>query len=351
MNNTFDIFLGGPMGSGDDDGAGVSLQDHLLNMSNAVIQIANRINEEVDTQRITVLNPSVEEIGTIKDRVFEMIDRAELGIIDVSTGSPSAMYELTLLHALGIPVIPISLKKPKAPITIPLPFYLRPEYAVMLEDYSQASLEKALEPKIRVAIGLDASVSDHTTNPITNFYGLPLMDVSATTGLATGYFHNFLRFVLKETGSVFDVNDDLEKVVVLVPENLDEVAGMRFAVKNALASKGVAVEDIDEKDGKPRTEAEQVRGQVILFKAGKYLFDIPAPLSAQKSSSRHLRLTRAMENTPAGDRFTDLEIRLERLENAMIDRFFMVLRGLIRRPEINSGRVEFLTVSEFVSRF
>jgi len=348
----FDIFLGGPMGDKSDDGAGVSFDQHLSNLAKATHAIAKKIHSEHSRFNIRVLNPDVQDVGTISERVFSMIDRAELGLVDVSAASQSVMYEVAFLHALGTPVIPITIKPKKPDDTqhVRKPsFYLKQEYIAVVSDFKVETLTKALEPKIRSVLGLDSVFPNQASNPITNYYGLPLMDVSATTGLATGYFHNFLRHVIKETNSVFQMKSELKKLVILYPDTLNEVAGMNQTVKTGLQERGLEVEMVDEKDGRVYEEKDQVRGQVLLSSVGEYIFDVPAPLNAQKSSPRHIKLLDQIKNARGAHR-KDLEDLRFRLERNMVEQFFDVLSGLIHQPELNPDRVEFLTVDGFLSR-
>ena len=47
-------------------------------------------------------------------------------------------------------------------------------------------------------------------------------------------------------------------------------------------------------DGQTYADRAQVRGQMILFRTGRLLFDVPAPIVAQKSSPRFLRISKAL---------------------------------------------------------
>lgn len=348
---TFDIFVGGPMGNRRDDGAGLTFSDHLPN----IIQATRILHQEVvdsglAAPGIVLLDPTVEGIGRITHRVFSMIDRAEIGIFDVSSASPSTMYELTLMHALGKDVIPIAFETPKVPEARTLPYYLRDDYSILLNSFHIAEIAKNLRPKLRQAMGIDQIPAQTRLNPITDFYGMPLLDVSATTGLATGYFVNFIQYLIKESNTVFHNCHDLDKLVILVPEHLDDVGGMRKAFADELRKLGMSIEPIDSKSGRLVPAEEQVRGQIILDRVANYIVDIPAPLKSQKSSPRYTKLLKDFQEAK-GDMIREAELRLARLERAMIDRFFQVLLTLSRGNEFSRDRMKFMSMEELLSDF
>ncbi len=370
---TFDIFIGGPMGNTAQDGSGLTFNDHMVVLSETLREIVAEINDELSEtqQRAVLLNPLDQSLGDITDRILGMIERAELGVFVISSSSPSAMYELTLMHCLGKPVIPIAFTENKAirlqsqGITEArsLPFYLKGAYSVLLESFGtedveengvvtrKSELKEKLKPKVRMAAGLDNTPFDAEANPITTFYGLPLLDISATTGLATGYFVNFLQYQLKSRKSVFSLRPDLESFVVLVPQTLDEVGGMLDVLKQKAVEVGQEVIRIRERDGKVAVEAdEQVRGEVILDSIGRYIVDVPAPLKAQKSSPRYTKLVDEEGKARTAEKKEEIRARKDRLEKAMIAKFISTLRRMANNPDMVSSRLEFLSIDELISR-
>ena len=335
------------MGDKGDDGKGTAYSSHLTNLDTAVQTISDNVMQESKHHLVQVLNPDVQDVGSISKRVFSLIDRADLAIMDVSAANESVMYEIAYLHALGVPVIPVDILRPEGN---KISFYLKEEYIAWVDNFDVDSLIAALDSKIRSILGLSQEITDPTSNPISNYYGVPLIDASATAGLATGYFHNFLRHLAKENNSVFHKNPALQNMVVLVPRSLNEVAQMMHAVTHALNKKGYAIEMVDEKDGNIYREEDQVRGQLLLFSAGNYVFDIPAPLSAQKSSPRYMRLLDQISRSK-GQHKEDLLSLKARMERHVVERFFNVLESLLQQPHLNPERVEFLSIDQFIERF
>ena len=282
---SFDIFIGGPMGGDRKDPGGLPFAAHIGNMHKALARIADEINQEQSIVLVKVHTPELDDAGMISARVFGLIDTAELGVMDVSAGSPSVMYELAMLHALGIPTIPVVFRE--ADGTRRVPYYLKDTYQAVVEGFDQDTLYATLGPKVRNVITGCAAGADPTLNPMTAYYGLPLVDISASTGLATGYFHNFLRHLLRANGSVFDyLEDQIDQVVVLVPDSLAEAENLKARAGRRLQQAGIAVEMVGRDDGQVYTDREQARGQMLIYRAGRYIFDVPAPLAAQETSPR-----------------------------------------------------------------
>lgn len=349
------------MGNTRSDGTVLVYNDHLEKLEDAVRAIEESMNTELAAldQRLNLFTPRVEAFGSISSRVFSMIDRSEVGIFVLSASSPSAMYELGLMHALGKPVIPIAFTKKRADElnnagnfdAQTLPHYLKDEYSILLNDFNGDELREKLEPKLRMIAGLEGESVNPEDNPITQFYGMPLLDVSATTGLATGYFFNFIRHQLTSNGSIFSRAPHLKRLVILVPQTLEEVEGMLNAVKDRALSVGQEVVRLRSKDGQVAVKAdEQVRGEVIMDSLGPYVIDVPAPLKAQKASPRYAKLLEDESLARSESAKREIVARKERLEQAMIEKFFATIRKMANGPDHVSSRLEFMTVDELFAK-
>lgn len=358
---SIDIFVGGPMGRRVQDGQGLKYEDHTKNAVEAIEIVIDELSDDARTMNkmFHILNPTLQGVGDINARVLGMIDRAEVGAFVLSCTSPSTMYELTLMHALGKPALPIAfkdevieqLRTEGVPDLQNLPFYLRTQYALLVDDFQVDTLVGAIRDKLRVLSGIVAHEADPATNPITNFYSLPLLDVSATTGLAAGYFNNFLQYQLKPRSKIFALRPDLKKFIVLYPDRLDDVGGMLDTLKAEATKKGLTIQRIREKDGTPVKDGEQVRGEFVLDVIGSYVVDIPAPLNAQKFSPRYAKLIREEGNADSDLKREDIRLRKTKLEKAMIDRFFAALRGMSSREDFVSTRLQFWSIKRLMSEF
>jgi len=345
----FDIFLGGPMGGRKKDPGGLSFSKHIGNMKSAIDRIADELNAEQTQWTVRVDTPELDEAGMIEPRVFGLLDRAELGIMDISAGSPSVMYELAMLHSLGIPTIPISFRE--ADGSRKVPFYLKGTYQAVVDSFEVDALFEQLAPIVRTVVVGGNLGSDPTMNPMTAFYGLPLVDISASTGLATGYFHNFLQHILKDMGGVFDFLDGkVEKLVVIRPQTLGEAASLKQAVDRRLAAEGIEVEYIGEKDGKVYSDPEQARGKMLVFRAGKYIFDAPSALAAQEKSPRMKRIrNQKIQTAGHGAVAQEASEMVSKFEERLIDEFMSVLVRLPEEyPNARPDRLAIASLDEFV---
>ena len=333
------------MGDKGFDGRRVRFSDHMSHLKQAVEICRDKLRAEFDHLNILIHDPRVDEFGSIPDTVFSQINFAELGILDLSAESPSVMYELTLLHALGTPVIPVHMKHRVDQGK--LPFYLRHDYCCIVDDFRVQTLADALLPNLRSAMNLEILAADRQNNPITKFYGMPLVDVSASTGLATGYFHNFISDVIKQKNSVFSRVDDLKKMVILLPSRFDEVGGMSDQLKVKLQKIGLEPEKVHKEDGTIYEDADHIRGPMILFKAGNYLWDVPAPLRAQISSPLFAKVSKLIAKS-RGPNAAHAELLANRIQTQMIERFFAVLEELARTSVTSDpNRLAFMTIDQF----
>ena len=344
MREPFDIFIGGPMGGTQQDVHGLPFADHIQRLKAAVERAATEIVQENGAPNIKIYTPELDDSGMITSRVFGILDTAELGIMDVSAGSPSVMYELAMLHALGIPTIPVVMPdKDGSPQSS---FYLQGTYQAVVESFEEEVLFAKLMPMIKAVIFGDDAGMNPAANPMSEYYGLPLVEASASTGLATGYFHNFMRHILKANGGVFDfIEDEVSKMVVIRPRDLEEAEGLSQVVQRKLKSFDIDVELIGERDGKVYQDREQARGKMLVFRAGGYLFDTPAPLAAQNKSPRmkRIRLMAERAKTDAAN------AAVQKFEQRMIDDFMATLARLPQDyPGSVSRRLDVATIKDFV---
>lgn len=350
MKIPFDIFIGGPMGTDERDAAGDRFSTHLPNLTTVLKRIKDEIEATDKTINIRIQTPEIDESGMITNRIFGMIDAAELAIMDVSAGSAGVMYELAMLHALGTPTIPVVLRD--AGGKRKTPFYLKDSYSAVVPNFGEDALYARLASMVRMALyGGGGPGANPAMNPMTVFYDIALVDASATTGLATGYFHNFIRHVIRETGGVFTALDyQVEKFVILQPEKLSQTSDMLNRVKSRLRAAGVAVTQVT-KDGETIYEDDaQVRKGMLIFRAGRFLFDIPAPLNVQSASPRYKRIKREADLNAIGPFREETQAKLKRHEQILMDKFFTTLRYLARNEQnVNPDLMEFMTLDAFVA--
>lgn len=269
--------------------------------------------------------------ANIVDDVFHKIDTADLAIADISNRSPNVFYEVAMFDTLGTPTILLDLSDaPKQP------FYWLQSRVHRIPAFTAEQIATKLELVFKDYLSAHAPI-DLTANPITRFYDVPLIDASAASGLAVGYYDNFLRHMLMEKlGVLATPANKLKKLVVLRPLRIegfqedDDVVGALFP--NAKGFTAEAPTHRREKVYLPRVD----RGVVI---------DIPTPIYSLQQAPRfktlRRRLSRFQNLNPS---ITD-EI-LRRLEKNMIGAFFKTLDFLLRFEQgMSRHKLEIETVA------
>ena len=153
----------------------------------------------------------------IEDGVFDKLDVADLIIINITPKegktdpTPNVFYELGLIHALGIPYL-IVIKD-----GYELPFYIRNTRVYPVKNFGVQHLKKILRNPIYSFID-EQDPNEFTQNVISRFYnGLPIIDISATVGLATGYYMNFVRRILKDDGFISHFPKKIKSLIIVRP--------------------------------------------------------------------------------------------------------------------------------------
>ena len=259
--------------------------DHLLQESGATTLL--------QAQRTTAFSVNIpEELdgATISASVFEKIDSADLIIANLTPKdslpeqfSPNVFYELGLVHALGIPCILLMQQGAN------VPFYFRNCRIHHVSDFSAPTVQHALREPLLKFLRNDLG-TDFAANPITDFYRLPVVDISAAVGVATGYFENLVRRALLENGFI-GRNDGKFRhlIVVRPPEIMTHTYEQDFVALTKLISREL---DIEVKRGDlPMIEGYDKRGLSGHF-VKDIMIDLPTAAYTLKRSPRQQALER-----------------------------------------------------------
>lgn len=329
-NTTISMFIIGPMGQQQDDVASEIRHPQIVRIRNAIRVITEEFKEapefNTDGLRFEIEDPERRLGGDVTDNVFSKIDTADLGIADISSRSPSVIYEYALMHSLGIPVIVLD-KKGQEP-----PFYWRNQQLIQVTDFTVDALIEHLREPLRNFV-FRRGEANFEQNPISKFYGTALVDAAASTGLATGQFYNFVRYIIQD-GSVL-TRTELEDLVIVRPTSVYQAGDTNERVRRELPE---IKKDEYETGLHPR-------GRLIFDRVGKHIYDFPTPLEALTISHRYRRV---LELIQAG---SDPETSplIIKLEEQMIDAYFRTLRQLaIREAGTNPRKLKFMTADEFI---
>jgi len=230
------------------------------------------------------------------------------------------IYELGLVHALGLPYVLVSNENSE------LLFYLRGFRTILLPAENYPDEERLIDHLREDLLALlePTNKNDYAANPISDHYHkAAVVDISATTGLATGYYHNFLYRMLAAPNYLNHYAERFDRIVTLVPNSLQSdfetdlgefkqwVSAAYEGHENMLA-KNVTL------DCPPGLS--DIRNNISIRHIGRVCFDIPSTAYALCHSQRYMSLA---ENS-------DAEEELARMEKRLLDQFSVAVERLLR---------------------
>jgi hypothetical protein len=258
--------------------------------------------------------------NSISTNVFDAIDDADLVIADLSDVRPAVIYELALAHALGIWTILLS-----SPSDAELMFYLR-GYRHAIVDFGAADINSK-EFSGAFTEWLDKRNKRFDSgNPFTDFYGAPIPDISAASGLANGYFENFLSRVLAAGAELVDSREEsaprrlpVAGVLVVRPPNLRDLGDIVDDTGNALEH---AFGDRFRRGqrGKVYVDTHGFGDRTCEFVVDAWLIDVPRTVLTLERSPRLRRTAIRDERQRAHDE----------LSGVLISRFLEIARQALK---------------------
>jgi hypothetical protein len=192
-------------------------QKHTLTEGDTISSISLVKDEE----KITILTPfDLYGPGDIPSNVFDAIDDSDLIIADLSGNKPAVIYELAFAHALGIRTIVVGGPNERS-------FYFSQTRFAEVDFTANPISSTDLNGHINDWVKNKNKRFD-SPNPLTDFYGAPLPDISAAAGLGASFYDNFARPILTD-GNIVEKKPDgsedirpLKGLIVIRPENFDQ---------------------------------------------------------------------------------------------------------------------------------
>lgn len=328
------VFVIGPMGEGKGKVGGVDISKHIPNIKEA-LDIANKRLAADGLPRVRTNSPVDATAHDINEFALRGIDTCDIAIADISDRSPNVFYELAFLHSLGIPVITIDSED--AQQLSPIPWYARTRINNTLVNFGVPEIADCLYSDLKYLLGerVDPSVF---SNPISRIYnGIPLVDISAATGLAAGHFTNFLRRILSTENGPFAYQGDqpspLKHLVIVYPDNVQDLAELEVAFKARIKS----------------TQKQIVfanRQRPLVYNEYKdCVVDFPNPISVLITSPRYKRLTQILKNEEG-----EADEMLIKIEKRWIETYFNTLRQHEKDEDnIFKKKMKFMTLEEIGS--
>ncbi|MDF2232416.1 hypothetical protein P2H44_07615 [Albimonas sp. CAU 1670] len=273
-----------------------------------------------DPEGIRVFAPEADNRTNIVLSVLNHIESSDLVIVDVSDESPSVIYELGAVNALGKPYILVTGDS--------LPFYLLQSRAIM-----QFAFKDEYDPSEQSHVELRNRLLDNYRSPdgagfsesvfSAYFQGLPIVNIAGPAGIATGYHVNTLyRFGRSGSGflqKVTKVVEDrggasptvwegrLTALVVVIPDivEIDNFDDARHDLEFALESEGLPTMSASILEKQEEGEYNKFGfGGMMLRDRPDIVIDIPRTVYPLSMVPR-VRIARENENrfgAPAGRR-------------------------------------------------
>lgn len=318
-DGNLEIVVLGPMGS---DEKNVSSSTKSIGAAIDALLNESELKEfltKTNVKEIHIQLPEDWMDAEIVRGIMTRIDTADLVIINITpyngingAPSPNVFYELGLIHALGMPVICIAQEGTE------IPFYARHNRINNVKSFDIEDIKDKLTQPLSNFLN-PADKTDFTDNRISQFYGgLPITDISAAIGLATGYYYNFVSRLLTNGGLISFNKDKVKRLIIVRPEDVmnsyDEDKELLTHVlhKNGYQlelEKNLVIPPGDEKGG---IWIEHIEGIVI---------DLPRTIYPLKISPRILSLQDRIDN-PINGNYTnsDRNIALRQLSQRLLDR-------------------------------
>jgi len=255
-----------------------------------------------DGDEVTLIQPhELFGANSISTNVFDAIDDADLIIADLSDVRPAVIYELALAHALGIWTILLT-----SASDAQLMFYLS-AYRHAMVDFGAESVESKEFTSAFTEWLEKRNKRFDSGNPFTDFYGAPIPDISAASGLASGYFENFLSRVLAAGAELVDRRDEsapqrlpIAGVLVVKPANLRDLGDIVDDTATALE---LAFGDRFRRGerGKVYVDTHGFGDRTCEFVVDTWLIDVPRTLLTLERSPRLRRTATKDERQRAHD--------------------------------------------------
>jgi len=271
--------------------------------------------------------PEEQHGANIATSIFSNIDVADLVIVDISPRgndhdkfSPNVFYELAMVHALGIPCVLVC-------DTGEVPFYLRMNHIYVVESLTAEAVSAALREPLHKFLLNDPAL-DLVANPTMDFFGRPIVDISAAAGVAAAYFENLINRALVETGFIGHYENEFQHLITCRPPDIiSHTYEEDFQKLGILLEQELGVQ-LTKKD-LPMIDRNSRRGLSGLF-VGKVMIDLPTIAYTLAKSPRFRSLeSRILKMLKGGEPTPDQQRVLHQASERLLDQFESSLQDLI----------------------
>lgn len=274
-----DILVLGPMGE-DEVGptSTIPIRDALERLLAEPALQALLAAANVQTSIVHV--PEGQSQAEIVDNVLNLLDTADLVVFNLNPkgGNPdraNVFYELGLVHALGIPSMLVVLDG------IDVPFYVQSMTQHRVADFATDTLADALRAPLRDFLDGDDETS-FANDRVSQFYGMPVVDISAAVGLATGYYDNFLSRLITESSFLSAYPDAYREVVYVRPSTVTTT----YQADQERLRAALGAEGLDLTETKLDEPPSDRRGSLWFYHVDGIVLDIPRAIYPLRRSPR-----------------------------------------------------------------
>lgn len=335
-----DIMVLGPMGESGKEPSTVSLQKALYHLLDEPALKSLLDHHHVHTVKVHVPEGQAEQ--EIVGNILRLLDSADLVVLDLSqknskSDRANVFYELALVHALGIPALLVVKEGDQ------VPFYARTSTQYRVANFNLSTLADALRAPLREFLDLENRTTSFSNDRVSQYYGLPIVDISAAVGLATGYYYNFISRLLTEGGYIAQFPDKIRQVVYVRPTSVHstyEADHDELKVKLAGAGLEITTEKYPAISADPKGPLwfEHVNGVVV---------DVPRTIYPLQRAPRLLSLEERNSHFPSPAAERNFIQRMHQLEESMLSRVEAAIRFQLRHdgPRVRSRILHFTDMS------
>lgn len=336
-----DILVLGPMGDAGNEPSTVKIQAALNALLLEPEFQALLTRHSILTQKVHV--PEGQSQPEIVQNILTLLDSADLTVFDLTpkTASPdraNVFYELALVHSLGIPAL-LVIKDGHD-----VPFYARTTTQYRVTDFELPTLTSALRGPLREFLDLENRTTTFTNDRVSQFYGLPIVDISAAVGLATGYYYNFISRLITEGGFLSHHPDKIKHVLYVRPSSVNSTYEADIAaLKAALQREGLTLAT----EKLPAIAADD-KGPLWFDHVNGIVLDIPRTIYPLRRSPRLLTMHERNREFASLGAERSFHQRMHQLEENLLARVESALRFQIRHdgPRVRSRILHFTTIAE-----
>jgi|GEM_PF-835044 len=340
-----DILVLGPMGDHEDPAATTApIRDAVeaLLREPAFTNLLTRVGIAEGNYRVHIPDGINEQ--DIIQSILTRLDTADLVLFNLTPkpgkdeASPNVFYELGLVHALGIPAFIIKAGKSQ------VPFYARGMKQHRVDDFQLTTLMDALREPLRDFLDIENSQTNFVNDRVTQFYGLPIVDISAAVGLATGYYQNFVARLITEGGFIAAYPDRIRQVIIVRPSGVDSTYPADIEVlKSALDGAGhkLATEKLAPPPG-------DTLGPLWFDHVQGIVLDLPRTIYPLQRSPRLLALRQRNQTLPSPAAQRIFAQRYRQVGEQLLDRVEAAIRYqlLYDAQRVRSKILHFSTIAD-----